>query len=80
MVWDKPSSFDIDAFEKLGNPGWNWDAYHKFTNRTETFVSSYLFYLYHLMSQQRLQIPPPTGRTQGEIWIYIRGEAPRLVR
>ncbi|THH28509.1 hypothetical protein EUX98_g5668 [Antrodiella citrinella] len=36
--WLKPPAADIDAFEELGNPGWNWDSYQKFTCRTEKFT------------------------------------------
>ena len=33
--WIKPPAADVNAFEELGNPGWNWEAYHKYTCRVE---------------------------------------------
>ena len=30
----------IAAWERLGNPGWNWDNYLKYTMKTETYVST----------------------------------------
>ncbi|KAJ7108233.1 GMC oxidoreductase [Mycena epipterygia] len=36
-AWIKPPAADIDAIEKLGNPGWNWKEYQKYSNRSETF-------------------------------------------
>ena len=35
LFWSKPPTADIDAWEELGNPGWNWDNYLKYTLRTE---------------------------------------------
>lgn len=35
-AWSKPPAGDVDAIEKLGNPGWNWDDYFKYTKRSET--------------------------------------------
>ncbi|KAJ7688605.1 GMC oxidoreductase, partial [Mycena rosella] len=37
MAWIKPPADDINAFEKLGNPGWNWSEYLKYSQRSETF-------------------------------------------
>ncbi|KAJ7145703.1 GMC oxidoreductase [Mycena epipterygia] len=36
-AWIKPPATDIDAIEKLGNPGWNWKEYLKYSQRSETF-------------------------------------------
>ncbi|KAK7029895.1 GMC oxidoreductase [Favolaschia claudopus] len=36
-AWVKPPAADVDAIEKLGNPGWNWQEYLKYTRRSETF-------------------------------------------
>lgn len=36
--WIKPPAGDIDAFEKLGNPGWNWAEYEKYSKKSETYV------------------------------------------
>ena len=36
--WVKPPAQDIDAFEKLGNPGWNWEDYDEYSRKIETYV------------------------------------------
>jgi len=36
MVFQKPPAFDIDNWEKLGSPGWNWNQYHEAVKRAET--------------------------------------------
>ncbi|KAF8958575.1 GMC oxidoreductase [Flammula alnicola] len=36
-AWIKPPAADIDAFEKLGNLGWNWAEYEKYSRKSETF-------------------------------------------
>lgn len=38
-VWTKPPKEDIDVYEELGNPGWNWKSYQELTMRTEEYVS-----------------------------------------
>ncbi|KAH8111295.1 GMC oxidoreductase [Phellopilus nigrolimitatus] len=37
-VWDHPPKQDIDAWEKLGNPGWNWERFSKSLKKTEGFT------------------------------------------
>ncbi|KIJ22968.1 GMC oxidoreductase [Sphaerobolus stellatus SS14] len=48
--WTLPSAQDIDAIEKLGNPGWNWKGFQKYAYRIEKFqeptqgkVAKYLY-------------------------------------
>ncbi|KAF8198835.1 GMC oxidoreductase [Mycena galopus ATCC 62051] len=36
-AWTKPPAADIDAIEALGNPGWSWAEYLKYTRISETF-------------------------------------------
>ncbi|CAL1705809.1 unnamed protein product [Somion occarium] len=36
LVYLKPHRADIDAFEKLGNPGWNWENYQKYSKKAES--------------------------------------------
>ncbi|PPQ79176.1 hypothetical protein CVT25_002799 [Psilocybe cyanescens] len=36
-AWIKPPAEDINAFEQLGNPGWNWEDFKKYSKRSETF-------------------------------------------
>ncbi|KAI0278556.1 GMC oxidoreductase [Russula aff. rugulosa BPL654] len=37
-LFARPPASDIDAIEKLGNPGWNWDAHLKYAKKSERFV------------------------------------------
>jgi hypothetical protein len=37
-TWSKPPAADIDAIEKLGNPGWNFKEYSKYSLMSETYV------------------------------------------
>ncbi|TFY63799.1 hypothetical protein EVJ58_g3033 [Rhodofomes roseus] len=39
-AWIKPPAADVDAWEELGNPGWNWKAYTKYTLRAEGFTAA----------------------------------------
>ncbi|KAH9929344.1 GMC oxidoreductase [Fomitopsis serialis] len=39
MCWTKPPREEIDEFEKLGNPGWNWQNYERYVAKTEGFVA-----------------------------------------
>ncbi|KAH9927654.1 GMC oxidoreductase [Fomitopsis serialis] len=39
-AWMKPPAADVDAWEELGNPGWNWKAYMKYTLRAEEFTAA----------------------------------------
>ncbi|KAJ3479106.1 hypothetical protein NLI96_g9296 [Meripilus lineatus] len=36
--WIKPPAQDVDVFEELGNPGWNWESYQRCTKRCENFT------------------------------------------
>ncbi|PSR73741.1 hypothetical protein PHLCEN_2v10431 [Hermanssonia centrifuga] len=38
LCWTKPPTEDVNDFERLGNPGWNWENFEKFVGRTEGFV------------------------------------------
>ncbi|KAH9476794.1 GMC oxidoreductase family protein Mala s 12 [Psilocybe cubensis] len=37
-AWIKPPAADMDAIEQLGNPGWNWSEFEKYSKRSETFL------------------------------------------
>ncbi|KAG6909079.1 hypothetical protein DXG01_002060 [Tephrocybe rancida] len=37
LMWSLPPAVDVDAFEKLGNPGWNWDEFHRYSRKIEKF-------------------------------------------
>ncbi|KAJ7141629.1 alcohol oxidase [Mycena filopes] len=36
--YHRPAASDIDAFETLGNPGWNWKLLKKYYSKAESFV------------------------------------------
>ncbi|KAJ7092287.1 alcohol oxidase [Mycena belliarum] len=36
--YHRPAKSDIDAFETLGNAGWNWDLLQKYYAKAETFI------------------------------------------
>ncbi|KIK69071.1 hypothetical protein GYMLUDRAFT_91470 [Collybiopsis luxurians FD-317 M1] len=37
-VWTHPPKEDVDNWEKLGNPGWNWANYEKYSTRALTYT------------------------------------------
>ncbi|KAJ3569075.1 hypothetical protein NP233_g5291 [Leucocoprinus birnbaumii] len=37
-AFNKPSKEDIDAWEKLGNEGWNWERFNKYMERAITYT------------------------------------------
>ncbi|THH05342.1 hypothetical protein EW146_g9930 [Bondarzewia mesenterica] len=37
FLWNNPPAIDIDAWEPLGNPGWNWKNFLKYSKRSETW-------------------------------------------
>ncbi|KAI0650509.1 GMC oxidoreductase [Trametes meyenii] len=37
LCWIKPAAAEIDDFERLGNPGWNWKNFEKYIHRTEGY-------------------------------------------
>ncbi|KAJ7491787.1 alcohol oxidase [Mycena galericulata] len=39
LVYHRPPKSDIDAFEKLGNKGWNWDLLKKYYLKAEKFIA-----------------------------------------
>ncbi|KZT61502.1 GMC oxidoreductase [Calocera cornea HHB12733] len=38
FVYSRPAAEDIDAWEELGNPGWNWSNHLKYMKRSEKFT------------------------------------------
>jgi len=38
LGWTRPQREDLDAFEKLGNPGWNFEEFYKYSKKSEKFV------------------------------------------
>lgn len=38
MIYIRPPAHDIDAWAKLGSPGWDWPHYHAAMKKAETYV------------------------------------------
>ncbi|KAJ3560869.1 hypothetical protein NP233_g10553 [Leucocoprinus birnbaumii] len=38
FAWNKPAREDIDAWEQLGNEGWNWERVNKYIQKAITFT------------------------------------------
>ncbi|EIM86305.1 alcohol oxidase [Stereum hirsutum FP-91666 SS1] len=36
LAWNRPQREDIDALEKLGNVGWSWDTFYKYSKKAES--------------------------------------------
>ncbi|THH05003.1 hypothetical protein EW146_g10019 [Bondarzewia mesenterica] len=39
FCWTRPPAEEIDEIEKLGNPGWNWKNYQKYSQKVERFIA-----------------------------------------
>ncbi|EIW53745.1 GMC oxidoreductase [Trametes versicolor FP-101664 SS1] len=37
LMWSRPQREDVDAFEALGNPDWNWERFYEYSKKTEKF-------------------------------------------
>ncbi|KAI0695505.1 GMC oxidoreductase [Cerioporus squamosus] len=40
LFWTRPGREEVDAVEKLGNPGWNWQRFFEAAKRCENFVKT----------------------------------------
>lgn len=40
MTWDRASKVEYDAWEALGNPGWNWNSMIKYMKKAENFTGA----------------------------------------
>ncbi|KAF2183345.1 GMC oxidoreductase [Zopfia rhizophila CBS 207.26] len=40
MTWDRAAKAEFDAWEELGNPGWNWDSIYSAMLKAENFFPS----------------------------------------
>lgn len=41
-AWTRPPAKDIDAIEQLGNPGWNWEDFEKYSKKSETCAYQFI--------------------------------------
>lgn len=37
-LWNKPAKEYLDIMPELGNPGWNWERFEKYSKRSEKFI------------------------------------------
>ncbi|KAL0952842.1 hypothetical protein HGRIS_007067 [Hohenbuehelia grisea] len=66
-AWSKPPAFDIDAFEKLGNPGWNWESYHSYSKRSERFHPA----IEEFAANKQNAFDPVSSGTSGPIQVTV---------
>ncbi|KZT00516.1 GMC oxidoreductase [Laetiporus sulphureus 93-53] len=38
LVWNKPAREYLEAFNELGNEGWNWERFEKYSKKSEKFT------------------------------------------
>ncbi|TFK50444.1 GMC oxidoreductase [Heliocybe sulcata] len=38
LAYNRPTQEDIDAYEQLGNPGWNWSSFEQYCKKSERFT------------------------------------------
>ncbi|EMD36407.1 hypothetical protein CERSUDRAFT_84557 [Gelatoporia subvermispora B] len=38
LLWNKPAREYLDALTELGNPGWNWESFDKYSKKAEKFI------------------------------------------
>ncbi|EKM52126.1 uncharacterized protein PHACADRAFT_212710 [Phanerochaete carnosa HHB-10118-sp] len=38
LIWTKPPADEINDIERLGNPGWNWKNFQKYSQKVERFI------------------------------------------
>ncbi|TRM59617.1 GMC oxidoreductase [Schizophyllum amplum] len=69
LVWDLPSAPDFDAFERVGNPGWNWDNISASVKKGSNFTTA------SLEQQEALDIQPDVSDygTDGPIHVSFGG-------
>lgn len=60
MVFQKPPAFDMNAWEKLGSPGWDWAHHDAAVKKSETWVRNPY---HHVITSQTIITrsfhPPP---------------------
>ncbi|KAI0757746.1 GMC oxidoreductase [Daedaleopsis nitida] len=62
-LWTRPSVEDVNAWERLGNPGWNWDNFLKYSIKSETFIPA----SEEAEKTERLTYDPKVHGTDGPI-------------
>ncbi|KAJ6485599.1 alcohol oxidase [Mycena sanguinolenta] len=40
FLYHRPAKSDIDAFEELGNPGWNWELLERYYKKSQHFIEN----------------------------------------
>lgn len=91
--WIKPPASDVNTIEELGNTGWNWESYHKYTLRAEEYVFTLCFmtefihietYRFTAADEDQLKLFPHTYNaeyrgTSGAIKTTVPGSAFHLI-
>ncbi|CAN8100133.1 unnamed protein product [Discula destructiva] len=70
MAWTKASAAEYDAWEELGNPGWNWSTMRECMMRAETFTPS-------AVTDDFVYVPADDGRS-GPIQTVIDRLTPKF--
>ncbi|KZT25856.1 GMC oxidoreductase [Neolentinus lepideus HHB14362 ss-1] len=64
LAYNRPTREDIDAYETLGNPGWNWESFEKYCKRSERYDADELY--------------PRSVSTESTAWRFIPGRPEAL--
>lgn len=71
FCWVKPPAGDADAIERLGNPGWNWNDFMKYSQLTEKYVFSYQRELFLILTLHFDKVPCSCRRALGRVPTYF---------
>ncbi|KIJ38389.1 GMC oxidoreductase [Sphaerobolus stellatus SS14] len=63
--WTRPGRVEIDDWERLGNPGWNYDSFIKYIKKAENFQ----FPTHEIIENERLVVDPEGFGRDGPIAI-----------
>ncbi|KIJ50029.1 GMC oxidoreductase, partial [Sphaerobolus stellatus SS14] len=58
MMWSRPGKDEIDAWEKLGNKGWNYENFIPYIRKAEKYVHSVLTIISVLIISTSFHVPP----------------------
>ncbi|RPD56267.1 GMC oxidoreductase [Lentinus tigrinus ALCF2SS1-7] len=62
-LWNRPAVEDVNAWERLGNPGWNWENFLKYSIKCEKFIPADE----NATKAERLTYDPKVHGTDGPI-------------
>lgn len=64
-MWTRPPAQDIDAWEELGNSGWNWSQYLKYSKKSEKWAFPMKFVI-SALSWVIVRFTPPSDELRDE--------------